>query len=122
MATLLFVGLESPVYRTLESILQAEGHRVLRATAEQSYISDFADAAFCGGGAERYLTVFSAIRANWPGLPVIVVTQDPTEKKWLDAIEAGAADYCSAPFEPIQVRWILDAVLKHVAAPIAFAA
>lgn len=120
MATLLFVGLESPGHRKLESVLQAEGHRVLRAAAGQSYI---ADAAFCDGDdGERYSTVLSDIRASLPGLPVIVVTQNPTEKKWLDAIEAGAADYCSAPFEPIQVRWILDAVLKHVAAPIAFAA
>lgn len=116
MATLLFVGLESPGHRKLESILQAEGHRVLRAAAWQSSIADIADAAFCDGDDGRSAIVFP------PGLPVIVVTQNPMEKKWLDALEAGAADYCSAPFEPIQVRWILDAVLKHVAAPIAHAA
>jgi DNA-binding response OmpR family regulator len=116
MATLLFFGLQSPSHRTLESILQAQGHRVLHAVAGQSYI---ADAAFCDGDDERYGSVLTNLQAR---LPLIVVTQNPTEGKWLDAIEAGAVDYCSAPFEPIQVRWILDAVLKQVAVPVADAA
>ncbi len=119
MATLLFFGLESPSHRKLESILQAQGHRVLHAVAGQSYIADIADAVFCDGDDERYRSVLAGIQLR---LPVIVVTQKPTEGKWLDALEAGAADYCGAPFEPIQVRWILDAVLKRVAVPIPYAA
>jgi DNA-binding response OmpR family regulator len=116
IATLLFLGLESPNHYKLESILQAQGHRVLHGVPGQSYI---ADAAFCDGDDERYRSVLAGIHAR---LPLIVVTQNPTEEKWLDALEAGAADYCSAPFEPIQVRWILDAVRKQVSVPIAAAA
>jgi DNA-binding response OmpR family regulator len=89
---------------------------VLRAVAGQSYI---ADAVFCDGDDARYRSVIRNLHAR---LPLIVVTQNPTEGKWLDAIEAGAVDYCSAPFEPIQVRWILDAVLKQAAVPVAEAA
>jgi DNA-binding response OmpR family regulator len=116
MATLLFFGLESPNHYELESILKAQGHRVLHAVAGQSHI---ADAAFCDGDDERCGSILAGIHAR---LPVIVVTQKPTEEKWLGALEAGAADYCSASFEPIQVRWIMDAVLKQVAVPMADAA
>jgi hypothetical protein len=31
-------------------------------------------------------------------------------------LEAGAADYCGAPFERIQIRWIMNTVLG-LAAP-----
>jgi DNA-binding NtrC family response regulator len=41
-------------------------------------------------------------------IPVIVVTRNPETREWLDAMEAGAFDYCSAPFEPRQLQWILD--------------
>src|ERR1700678_3105742 len=99
MATLLFIGLERPGHRKLKSILQAQGHCILHAGSGGSYA---ADAVFFDGDDEQYSRVFSAIRERLPGLPVIVVTQNPSAEKWLDAIEAGAADYCSAPFEPIQ--------------------
>jgi DNA-binding response OmpR family regulator len=121
MATLLFFGLESFAHGKLASILEAEGHCVLHAGTGQPY--PCADAVFCDGDDEQYWKIFSGIRASLPGLPLIVVTQNPSEAKWLDAIEAGAADYCSAPFEAIQVRWILEGCLgresaKPVAAPI----
>jgi DNA-binding NtrC family response regulator len=41
-------------------------------------------------------------------IPVIVVTRTPETREWLDAMEAGAFDYCSAPFEPRQLQWILN--------------
>ncbi|NWF85828.1 MAG: hypothetical protein HXY18_18575 [Bryobacteraceae bacterium] len=41
-------------------------------------------------------------------LPVVVVSRLPEVDGWLDALEAGAADYCAAPFEPSQLRWLLD--------------
>ncbi len=42
------------------------------------------------------------------GLPVVVVSRLPEVEGWLDALEDGAADYCAAPFEPVQLRWLLD--------------
>lgn len=41
-------------------------------------------------------------------LPVVVVSRLPEVEGWLDALEAGAADYCAAPFEASQLRWLLD--------------
>src|ERR1700733_5690283 len=105
MATILFIGLEGRGPRQLEAIVQARGHRVLHASDGEPFAPD---AVFFDGDEAQFLRVFAAIRELAPEVPVIVVTQNPTEGKWLDAIEAGAADYCGAPFETVQVGWILD--------------
>jgi DNA-binding NtrC family response regulator len=41
-------------------------------------------------------------------LPVVVVSRLPEVDGWLDALEAGAADYMAAPFETPQLRWLLQ--------------
>jgi hypothetical protein len=49
---------------------------------------------------------------RFPRLPVVVVSRLPDVAGWLDALEAGAADYCSAPFESIHLNWILQSQLR----------
>lgn len=44
-------------------------------------------------------------------MPVVVVSRLPEVNDWLDAIEAGAVDYCSAPIEREQLDWILESNL-----------
>ncbi len=56
---------------------------------------------------------FDALKAQFGALPVVVVSRAPDMTGWLDALEAGASDYCAAPFESIQLRWILDAHLRR---------
>jgi DNA-binding response OmpR family regulator len=114
MATLLFLGLESPSHGKLESILEAQGHRVLRAEDGRSYV---ADAVFCNGDDEKCSEIPASTRGSLQGLPLIVVTQNPRERKWREAIESGAVHYCSAPFEPAQMKWILDPLLKPAPLP-----
>jgi len=109
MANLLFLGLNNSSHSKLESILRGEGHYVFSVCRGQALVGE---AVFCDGDDAGCLGLVSEIRTRWPGLPVIIVTERPEERKWLDALEAGAADYCSAPFERIQVRWILDAVFN----------
>jgi len=41
-------------------------------------------------------------------VPVVVVSRHPEPAEYLDAMDAGAADYCAAPFEPSHIRWILQ--------------
>lgn len=53
---------------------------------------------------------------EFPNLPIVVVSRLPEIVDWLDALEAGAADYCAAPFEPVQLRWLLDAHMRPRAA------
>jgi DNA-binding response OmpR family regulator len=49
---------------------------------------------------------------RFPRLPVVVVSRLPEVRSWLDALEAGAADYCAAPFESIHLDWILQNQLR----------
>lgn len=44
----------------------------------------------------------------FPRVPVVVVSRLPEVEGWLDALEEGAADYCAAPFESIQLRWLIE--------------
>ena len=56
---------------------------------------------------------FARRLAEFDGKPIVVVSRSAETSAWLDALEAGAADYCVPPFEPIQVRWILDALIQR---------
>ena len=72
-----------------------------------------ADLIFCASDRKQYLALLEIVRQHKPGLPVVVVSRAPQVADWLDAIEAGASDYCTAPFEPSHIHWILDSTLKH---------
>jgi DNA-binding NtrC family response regulator len=111
MANIVFAGLETRMEQELGRVLGNEGHAV---RAEQGL--DTADAVFCNGDMPSYPEFLRKLRALRPNLPVVVVTRLPEVAKWLDALEQGAADYCSAPFEAIQIRWILSSVLRPQAA------
>jgi PleD family two-component response regulator len=37
----------------------------------------------------------------------------PEVDDWLDAMEAGAADYCAEPIEKRQLDWILESNLER---------
>jgi hypothetical protein len=40
-----------------------------------------------------------------------VVTRIPDASAWLDALEAGATDYFSAPIELRQINWVMESAL-----------
>src|SRR5947199_285499 len=72
-----------------------------------------AEVLFLSGDMPDYREVMAKLRSLRPGLRMIVTNRIPDNRLWLDALEAGAADYCGAPFEKVQVRWLLDAALRH---------
>ena len=72
-----------------------------------------AELIFCSSHGKRYAALLDAVSRLKPDLPVVVVSRVPETAEWLDAIEAGASDYCAAPFEPAHIQWILDSALKH---------
>lgn len=71
-----------------------------------------ADLVFCAAQPECYRPLLEAIHQRRPGLPVVVVGRWPEVTPWLDALEAGASDYCIPPFDSTQVGWILEAALR----------
>jgi len=68
-----------------------------------------ADVIFCDADME----LVSALKSIRPDSSIVVVSRHPEVSGWLDSIEAGASDYCAAPFEPSQLKWILESSLRN---------
>jgi hypothetical protein len=43
---------------------------------------------------------------------IVAVSRLPEVMDWLDCIEAGASDYCAAPFEVPHLQWIFESCLR----------
>jgi CheY-like chemotaxis protein len=117
MAHVTLLGLSADLDIQLTRVLRAEAHKVI----SRRFPGDLrrgprSGVVFVSGEGSGIREEMSAIRHYEPDLPVIAVTRIPEPKRWLDALEAGAADYCGAPFERIQIRWIMNTVLG-LAAP-----
>jgi DNA-binding NtrC family response regulator len=74
-----------------------------------------ADVVFCPAEPEQCAPLLATMKAEKPGLPVVAVSRLPEVSAWLNALELGAADYCAPPFEPAQIRWILQSALNPAA-------
>ncbi len=112
MANVTLLGLPQDLERQLTHVLNSEAHSVNR----KRYIEDLRrgpkpSVVFISGDDPGYRDVISGVRESHPGLPIVVATRVPEPLQWLDALDAGATDYCGAPFEGIQVRWIMGSVL-----------
>jgi len=101
-------ALEEDLAAPLRAILRRQGHQVAPIPS--------AEIIFLGGDDPRYRQMLSALAEHRPGIPVVLVTRCPDTRRWLDALELGAADYCGAPFEPIQIEWLLNAVIRQAKA------
>jgi DNA-binding response OmpR family regulator len=112
MARVVLVGLEQSTAGQISRALAVERHQI-----EQKHPNvatrDLADAdiVFAGGEPAQYMKLLRTVRAERPALPFVVVTRMPETAEWLDALEAGATDYCSAPFESRQIHWLMEAAL-----------
>jgi len=63
-----------------------------------------ADIVFCGGDP----LVIRRARSAAPETPIVAITTGDHPGSCLDALEAGAADYCSQPFAFTQIEWLLE--------------
>jgi CheY-like chemotaxis protein len=113
MSRIVLLGMPEDVAGQLTRVLLEEQHLVSR---KQSCVDVRCgvepDVAFIYGDGPEFVQTLADLRTSEPRLPVIVATRLPEAGRWLDALDAGAADYCGAPFERIQVRWILDTVSR----------
>ena len=114
MAKVVLLGLETVAACQIERALRNENHWVLNKSldASDAEILD-ADIVFATGDGKQYVSLLKRVRENNPALPFVVVTRLPETSDWLDALEAGATDYCSAPFEPHQLRWLMESALPR---------
>lgn len=122
MANVFLVGLEPSAAGQIGRALATERHEIRNTnrsiTAEE--LSD-ADIVFAGGDRTQYLNLLRHVRASRPSLPFVVVTGHPETTDWLDALDAGATDYCSAPFEQRQINWLMESALHKSKARVAAA-
>lgn len=71
-----------------------------------------ADLVFCRAEPQDCTALLKTLKQQKPWLPVIVVSHCPETSQWIDALEAGASDYCAPPFRPAELRWMLEAAKK----------
>ena len=106
MAKILLLGLDSTLADELSRILRQLGHSV-SANAPCDATLDVTDAELIFAGSDDFREALTL----YPDRPVIVTSRLPEMNSWINALEAGAADYCGAPFEATQVRWVLNTAL-----------
>jgi DNA-binding NtrC family response regulator len=112
MARVVFIGLEEATANLIGRALTAQRHEIAHKQWDNG-IPDFfqADIVFAGGNSAEYLPLLRLVREARPELPFVVVSGASNIVQWLDALEAGATDYCSAPFEMRQVQWVMESAM-----------
>ena len=111
MASVALLGFPHDLACQLALALAAGSHVVHHRQDTRGLRHDAASVVFICGDGPAFREILSAVKKRDPGMPVVVATRMPDSKQWLDALEAGASDYCGAPFEAVQLRWIMDSVL-----------
>ena len=113
MAKIVTIGLDQSAAFQLARALGVERHEIAH-KPKSTGITELveADIVFANGDGKQYLTLLKQIREAVPGLPFVVVTRVPETSDWLDALEAGATDYCSAPFEPRHLSWLMETAIS----------
>lgn len=112
MSNIYLVGLERAVADQISRVLSIERHTV-RERSHNVSVREFADAGmiFAGGEPALYLSLLRRIRRERPALPVVVVSQVNGTMAWLDALEAGASDYCFLPIQRRQIQWLMESMI-----------
>jgi two-component system OmpR family response regulator len=114
MAKVILVGLEQGTAGQIGRALAVERHQIEQKPPNALLRDLFeADIVFAGGEPSQYIPLLRQVREARPGLPFVVVTRLPETNEWLDALEAGATDYCSAPFETRQIHWLMESALPR---------
>ena len=110
MARVAHSGLDIRSASQLTGLLAFDGHRVRRLHCLVP-VAEFlnAEIVFVGGAAAQYLPLLRRLRGLNRSLPIIVVAPFPETAEWLDALDAGATDYCVPPFDMRQVSESADA-------------
>ncbi|HWF08865.1 MAG TPA: hypothetical protein VG297_10390 [Bryobacteraceae bacterium] len=117
MANVCLIGLEQATASQISRALTVERHKIEQKSQNigARELMDV-DIVFAGGEPSQYLPLLRRVRDERPSLPFVVVTRVPETSEWLDALEAGATDYCSSPFESRQIHWLMETALPKTRA------
>ncbi len=104
--SLLVVDDERNMRESLKTVLESRGYQVdtvesaedgLKAVEVSDYFMVITDARLEGMSGYDFLR---ETHERWPDLPVLMITAYATPKLAVEAIQTGAIDYLSKPFEP----------------------
>ena len=118
ISSVVLIGLAESLVDELRRIFREQGYEVhsgpLSPCAQALCLVEEvkADVVFCSAEPERCVPLLQAMKQERRGVPVVVVSRLPEASLWLNALELGAADYCTPPFESTQIKWVLQSVLK----------
>ncbi len=102
----------------MSKALAVERHQVKqKPTNIKTHDITEADFVFAGGDPSQYLPLLRWVREKQPTLPFVVVTNTHETKAWLEALEAGATDYCCVPFKARTIHWLRQIHLLMEAVP-----
>jgi len=102
----LVVDDEKNMRLSLRTVLEDEGYTVravesaeaaLGVLGQEDFLMVITDARLGGMSGYEFL---ARARAQWPGLPLLMITAYATPKLAVEAIKAGANDYLAKPFAP----------------------
>jgi two-component system response regulator ResD len=96
-----------------------DGHDALAALAESTPDLVVLDLMLPGVDG---LEVCRRVRADWPHLPVVMLTALAEPEDRIAGLEVGADDYVTKPFSPRELVLRVDSVLRRVSAPAPVAA
>ena len=103
---LLIVDDERNMRESLKVVLESHGYKAdmvesaedgLEAIGSNSYFMVITDARLEGMSGYEFL---QESHERWPDIPVLMITAYATPKLAVEAIQSGAVDYLSKPFEP----------------------
>jgi DNA-binding response OmpR family regulator len=114
MASIVLLGLDHDLAEPLTRVLHQLNHQTNAAASLAKIGEQAAQLVFISGDGANYRETVRELLVKRRGTPVIVVNRLPENERWLDALEMGAADYCGAPFEAVQMQWVVDGALRKM--------
>jgi DNA-binding NtrC family response regulator len=110
---------DEPIRDLLRDILEPEGARIRLAASGKEALAaieaDEPDVAICDVRMPPPdgLGVLQELRAKGIDTPVLIVTAQPSSTKTIEAMQLGAYDYLSKPFDPDEILHTVQRALEH---------
>jgi len=112
MANVFLIGLERKAAAEVANVASVAHHSVFeRSHSIKAHELSDAGIVFAGGTPQVQLPLLRRIRSWYPALPVVAVLQTFDMGDWLDALEAGATDYCWAPVGRPHIQWFMQSLM-----------
>jgi len=117
MANVFLIGLREEVAGQIDRVVSTERHTVYRKRHSVG-IGELSDAGivFAGGSPGLYMPLLWRVRKELPMVPFVVITDTSDTTAWLNALEAGATDYCCAPIARRQIQWLMESIMPATGA------